>query len=159
MGHRLTKDCLSADPGKIKAITEVPRPDSKKAIERFLGYLQYLSRFLPQLAEVAAPLRLLTEQSTVFLWQTQQETVFQSLKEMIRKAPVLKFYDVNDEATIQCNASEKGLRATVLQQGQPVAFVSLSLKKAKQNYAQIEKECLDTYIVFACEKFNQYIHG
>ena len=76
---------------------------------------------------------------------------------MITKAPVLKFYDVHDEATIQCDASEKGLGATLLQQGQPVAFVSHSLTKAEQNYAQIEKECLA--IVFACERFNQYIHS
>jgi len=132
----------------------MPRPDSKKAVERFLECLQYLSRFLPQLAEVAAPLRVLTEQSAIFTWQTQQET---ALKAMITKAPVLKFYDVHDEATIQCDASEKGLGATLMLQGQPVAFVSRSLTKTEQHYAQIEKECLA--IVFACERFNQYIHG
>ena len=58
---------------------------------------------------------------------------------MITKAAVLKFYDVRDEATIQCDASEKGLGATLLQHGQPVCFASRSLSKAKQNYAQIEK--------------------
>ena len=61
---------------------------------------------------------------------------------MITKAPVVKFYDANEEATIECNASKKGLGATLLQNGQPVAFVSRSLTKAEQNYAQIEKECL-----------------
>ena len=157
MGHLLTKDGLCPDPAKIRAIKDMPRPDSKKAVERFLGCLQYLSRFLPQLAEVAAPLRLLTEQSAVFSWQSQQESAFQTLQTMITKAPVLKFYDVRDEATIQCDASEKGLGATLLQHGQPVCFASRSLSKAEQNYAQIEKECLA--IVFACERFNQYIHG
>ena len=88
-GHRLTKDGLSIDPTKVKAITEMSRPDSKKAIQRFLGCLQYLPRFLPQLAEVAAPLQLLTEQSAAFSWQIRQETAFQSLKAMITKAPVL----------------------------------------------------------------------
>jgi len=50
-----------------------------------------------------------------------------------------------------------GLGATLLQKGQPVAFASRSLTPSEQNYAQIEKECLT--IVFACEQFNQYIHG
>ena len=157
MGHKLTREGLRPDPAKIKAIRDMPRPDSKKAVERFLGCLQYLSRFLPQLAEEAAPLRLLTEQSAIFTWQTQQEAAFQKLKTMITTVPVLKFYDLNEAATIQCDASEKGLGATLLQQGQPVAFISRSLTKAEQNYAQIEKECLA--IVFACERFNQYIHG
>ena len=76
---------------------------------------------------------------------------------MITKAPVLKFYDMHDEATIQCNASEKGLEGILLQQGQPVVFVLQSLTKTEKHYAQIEKEYLS--IVFACERFNQYIHG
>ena len=44
-----------------------------------------------------------------------------------------------------------------MQNEQRVAFVSWSLTTVEQNYAQIEKECLA--IVFACERFNQYIHG
>ena len=68
MGHKLTIGGLYPDPAKIKAIKNMPRPDTKKAVEHFLGCLQYLSRFLPQLAEEAAPLRLLTEQSAIFTW-------------------------------------------------------------------------------------------
>ena len=155
MGHRLTKEGLNPDPTKIKAILDMPTPDSKKAVERFLGCLQYLSRFLPQLAAAAAPLRQLTERSAIFTWQTQQADAFQSLKKMITMAPVLRYYDV--KTTVQCDASEKGLGATLLQKGQPVTFASRALNKSEQNYAQIEKECLA--IVFACERFNQYIHG
>ena len=157
MGHRLSKHGLSPDPAKVRAIVDMPTPDSKKGVERFLGCLQYLSRFLPQLSDVATPLRQLTEQSAIFTWQTQQDNAFKSLKQMITEAPVLKFCNVKEEATIQCDASEKGLGAVLLQSGQPVAFVSRSLNKAEQNYAQIEKECLA--IVFSCECFNQYIHG
>ena len=81
-------------------------------------------------------------------WQVFKE-VFQSLKTMITNVPVLKFYDLNEEATIQCDTSEKSLGATLLQKS--------SLTKAEQTYAQIEKECLS--IVLACEHFNQYIYG
>jgi len=93
MGHRLTKHGLSPDSAKVKAISEMPRLDSKKAVERFIGCLQYLSRFLPQLAEVSAPLRVLTEQSAIFSRQRKQEEAFQSLKAMITKEPVFRFYD------------------------------------------------------------------
>ena len=59
--------------------------------------------------------------------------------------------------TVQCDASQSGLGATLLQGGQPITFASRSLTHAEQNYAQIEKECLA--ILFACCRFDQYLHG
>ena len=70
--------------------------------------------------------------------------------------PVLKYYNVHEEVTIQCDASEVGLGATLLQNGQPIAYASRALSKTEQCYAQIEKECLA--IVFACERFDHYIY-
>jgi len=157
MGRCLTKEGLIPDPSKVKAILDMLTPDNKKAVECFLGCLQYLSHSLPQFTEVATPLQQLTKKSAIFTWETQQDKAFRMLKKMITMAPVLKCYNVKEETTIQSDASEKGLGATLLQQGQPVALASRALNKLEQNYAQIEKECLA--IVFACECFNQYIHG
>ena len=93
----------------------------------------------------------------MFTWDSSQEEAFQAIKSMISSAPLLKYYDVASETTIQCDASESGLGATLLQEGQPVAFASRSLSTVERQYAQIEKECLA--IVFACSRFNQYLHG
>ena len=71
------------------------------------------STFLTPTCKVATPLCQLTEHSAIFTWQSQQEEAFPSLKKMITMSPVLKFYDVTEEVTIQCDASEKGLGATL----------------------------------------------
>lgn len=89
--------------------------------------------------------------------QSQQQADFEKIKDSGTKHPVLKYYDVREEVTIQCGASEVWLGATIKQHGQPVAFASRALWPAEQRYAQIRKECLA--FVFARERFNQYIFG
>ena len=76
---------------------------------------------------------------------------------MATTSPLLKYYNPEDELTIQCDASEKGHGAAVLQKGQPVAFASLALTDTKSRYAQIEKELLA--VVFALNKLEQYVYG
>ena len=44
-----------------------------------------------------------------------------------------------------------------LMNGRPVASASRSLTKSEKNYVALELECLA--IVFACQKFDQYIYG
>ena len=59
--------------------------------------------------------------------------------------------------TLQCDASQTGLGAALLQNGQPVAYASRALTSTEIQYAQIEKELLA--IVFACDHFEVYIYG
>ena len=72
-------------------------------------------------------------------------------------SPILRYYNLREKVTIQCDASQHGLGAVLLQGGQPVAYGSRALTPTGENYAQIEKELLA--IVFACEKFDAYIYG
>lgn len=71
---------------------------------------------------------------------------------------MLKFYDPNQNVTIQVDASKSSVGAALLQNGQPVAYASKALTATQEKYAEIEKEA--TAIRFACEKFHQYtIYG
>ncbi|CAB4030234.1 Hypothetical predicted protein [Paramuricea clavata] len=71
--------------------------------------------------------------------------------------PLLKFYEPEKELVIQCDASEGGLGAALLQDDRPIAYASRALNSTERNYAQIEKELLA--IVFAAERFHQYTFG
>eukprot|EP00731_Ephydatia_muelleri_P019266 Em0012g91a len=59
--------------------------------------------------------------------------------------------------TVRCDASNIGLGAVLLQENQPIAYASHALTDTEKRYAQIEKELLA--IVYALEKFNQYVYG
>ena len=156
VGQLFTSEGLKPDPMKVEGIASMPRLDDKRADQLLPRCANYLSRFMPQLSKVSEPLRKLTEKDVMFTWDSSQEEAFQAIKSMISSAFLLKYYDVASETAIQYDTSESGLGATLLQDGQPVAFASRSLSSGERQYAQIEKECLA--IVFAFSRFNQCLH-
>ena len=109
------------------------------------------------MSDITTPLRVLLKNGVPFLWQHEQDKSMEKIKAALTDDPVLTFYDVNKDVTIQTDASQNGLGSCLLQNGQVIAYASRSLTDAEKNYAQIEKELLA--VLFACEKFNQYIYG
>ena len=155
MGHIFSKEGLKIDPDKVKAILEMPRPEDVEGVQRLNGFVNYLAKFLPRLADQMEPIRRLTRQHTEFEWAEEQEKALQAVKRLVTTAPVLSYYDPKAELELQCDASKKGLGAALLQRGKPIAYASRTLTETEQRYAQIEKEMLT--IVFSLEKFNQSI--
>ena len=76
---------------------------------------------------------------------------------LVTSQPVLSYYDSARELTLQSDASETGLGATLMQEGHPIAFASRALTDVETRYAQIEKELLS--VVFGLERFHQYTYG
>ena len=135
----------------------MPPPEDVAAIQRLLGLAQYLSKFLPHLSDITKPLRELTQKDTEWVWDQTQQRALEVLKKAVSSTPVLRYYNLQEEVTLQCDASQSGLGAALLQNGQPVAYASRALTPTETRYAQIEKELLA--IVFACNHFESYIYG
>lgn len=157
VGHLITDRGLAPDPDKVRAVREMKRPENKEDVKRFLGFVQYLSKFIDQLSDVDEPLRQLTKKDVAFHWGQKQEESFQKLKHVCTEAPVLAFYDGNKELTIQCDASSFAVGGVLLQDGQPIAYTSRAMTTTESRYAQIEKEMLA--ILHSCKKFHHYILG
>ena len=73
------------------------------------------------------------------------------------QAPLLKYYSPTEGLTDQCDASDRGLWAALMQNRKPIAFASPALMEPETRYAEIEKEMLA--VVFVLQKFDQYIYG
>lgn len=157
LGHIFTQDGVQVDPRKVSAIQNMPTPQNRKDLLRFLGMVTYLNKFIPDMSAKTAPLRQLLEKDAEWQWTANHDKAFESLKESLMSSPTLRFFDVKKGATIECDASKDGLGAVLLQDGQPVAYASRSMSSAEQRYAQIEKETLA--IVFSLERFHQYVYG
>ena len=123
--------------------------------------LPTVSKFIPSYSEITAPLRVLLEKGTAWSFDEPQETAIKELKKRITSNNVLKFYDQSMPIRVSCDASTIGLGAVLEQkdndQWHPIAYSSRSLTSSEKNYSQIERELLS--IVFACNKYHQYIYG
>ena len=157
LGTIVTPDGIKPDPGKIEAIMGMPTPTGKASIRRLLGIINFLAAHIPNMSTITAPVRDLLKSDVVFQWNPEQAHALQRIKDILSTAPMLSYFDPSIRSVIQADASQYGLGACLLQKGKPVAYASRSLLPAEHNYAQIEKELLA--IVFACQKFHQYIYG
>lgn len=157
LGHIFTPNGYEANPEKIEAIFRLNRPTNIKELQRLLGMVTYLNKFIPHLSNITEPLRILLKKETAWFWDTQQEEAFTTIKNVLTNTPVLGYYNVNSDVKLSVDASSKALGACLLQNGRPIAYATRALSKVEQNYPQIEKEA--TAIRFACKKFHEYVYG
>lgn len=157
IGHTLRADGVRPDQEKIRAIKEMPAPTDKKRIQRLLGTINYLAKFVPNMSAVTEPIRKLLKEENEFIWAHEQQQAFEKLKDIITRNPVLSFYNVSKPVTVSCDASQCGLGAMLIQDNKPVAYASRSLTDAESRYANIERELLG--VLFGLERFNDYTYG
>ena len=125
-------DGAHPDPKKVDAVHQMPSPDTPSQLQQFLGMVTYLSPFIPSLSTHTAPLWELLKKDSEFKWNTSYQETFDGIKELICKDMILCYFDIGKPVTIQVNASGKGLRAALLQEGCRVAFAFKALTPTEQ---------------------------
>ena len=160
LGHFLEKDGISADPEKTSAMMD--RPNNVSELQRFMGMLNQLGKFSPNLTSIMQSLRQLLSTKCTWIWGPAQEESFKTAKVELTKPPsFLCMYDPGAETKLSSDPSSYGLGEVLLQLQRdgwkPVVYASRSLTETERCYAQIEQEALA--ITWACEKFSEYILG
>ena len=158
-GAEYSADGMHPCPKKIQGITEMTPPTDKQQLASFIGMVTYMGNFVPHLSHHTEPLRAMLKQEAVFAWDEMANASFQKIKDLIAKSVTkpLRYYDRRKPVTVQADASQRGLGACLLQDGQPIAYASKSLTDTETRYANIERELLA--IVFTCQRFNTYVLG
>lgn len=157
LGHMLTDSGIKPDPAKVRAITDMKPPADRADLLRFLGMTKYLSKFIPDLSETAAPLNMLLKKDVNWQWSHTEEEAFSTLKKKIANTTILKYFEAQKPVTVTCDASKSGLGAACLQDDKVISFASRAMTETETRYSQIEKEMLA--VVFACSRFRDYILG
>lgn len=157
LGHIFTPNGCEPDDEKVAAIEQLKVPTNVKELQRFMGMVNYVGKFMKNLSDVTEPLRGLIHKNVEWYWREEQQKSFETIKRMIKTAPVLKFYDVNKPVKLSVDASSFAMGCCLMQDNQPVAYATKALTKGQQILPQIVKEAMA--IRFGCKKFHEYIYG
>ncbi|GAA5825846.1 hypothetical protein JCM11251_000024 [Rhodosporidiobolus azoricus] len=152
LGHVISREGIEADPSKIETIKNWAKPSTVTQVRGFLGIVQYLRKFIPQLAEHTAVLTPLTRKGLTrvdHLWTTKEDGAFEAIKRSVTSLPVLKPVDQASGVPIwlMTDASKVGIGAVLLQgedwkTAHPCGFWSWQYIAAKKNYPTHEQELL-----------------
>ena len=163
LGFIITKGGLEMDPEKVKAVVEWATPQSRKELQRFLGFANFYRRFICNYSAITVPLTSLTSSAVRFLWNEAAERAFQHLKSRFTSAPILMTPDPFQQFIVEVDASEIGVGAVLSQrspkdgQVHPCAFFSHRLSPSEQNYDVGDRELLA--VKMALQEWRHWLEG
>ena len=102
----MTKEGISIDPKKIRAIEEWPVPKDITNIQSFMGITGYYQRFIEGFSRIANPKTSLQKKGKKFEWSQKCEDSFKKLKTLLTTTPILRIPRPNKDfivCTDACN--------------------------------------------------------
>ena len=164
LGHLVNARGVLPLADRVTAIAQVPPPQSKVALQRFLGMVNYYRRFLPHLAQVLAPLHAAVGaagRAKSIQWSADCQSAFQATKSALAKATLLHHPDPAAQTALTVDASDVAVGAELSQlRGavwEPIAFFSRKLSPPEVKYSAFDRELLGMYL--ATKHFRHYLEG
>ncbi|XP_028418333.1 uncharacterized protein K02A2.6-like [Dendronephthya gigantea] len=163
-GYTFSGDGVLPDPKKVEAIRNVEAPKSAKEVRSFLGLVNYCGRFIPNLANLAKPLRELTKKDVKWHWTEECQKSLSEIQQALSSNTKLAYFQPSLETELLVDASPTGIGAILTQRDcsknadpRVICYSSRALSEVEQRYSQIEREALA--IMWGCEKYHLYLYG
>jgi hypothetical protein len=150
LGHIIDDHGIHAVKDKIDRIRSWRTPRNYNDVQKFVGLVNYLSHFLPDVSMYTAPLLAITQNGTPFHWHAVHQRCFDIIKDICAATPVLQPIrpkENKEPIWLICDASKTGVGAVYgqgpnWQECRPAGFLSKKFTSAQQNYAVFELETL-----------------
>ena len=164
LGHVIDDNGIHPDTDKLRRIRDWRTPRNYNDVQRFVGLINYVASFLPDISAYVAPMQSMVKNGTPFFWRPLHDRCFEMIKRVCYKTPILKPVDYKSGLPIWviCDASKTGVGA-MYGQGpswdlcRPAGFMSKKFSNAQQHYAVHELETLA--ILEALQKWEDKLVG
>lgn len=161
VGFMISGTGVKLTESRIEAIKNLRAPSDIKELRSFLGKINFVGKFVPNMMDIAHPLWQLLKE-TLFVWKKVHQACFEKLKNEVVKSRKNMHFDEHKKTFLITDASPKAVGAMLFQRDNAgnvsiVGFSSHLLSQAQQNYPHYQKEILG--IVTAVEHFRRYLRG
>jgi hypothetical protein len=151
---------IEIDPKRIEKIKRVQAPKCKD-LQKFLGKVNYLRRFIANLSEKIIPFTpiLKLKDESGFTWGRNKQAAFDKIKKYLSTPPILRAPRRGASFRLYIVAEEKAIGVVLTQEDKGreyvIAYLGRRLLDPETRYAHIEKLCLSLH--FACAKMRHYL--
>ena len=150
---------IEANPDKIKVVLDMPSPLGIKEVQRLMGRIFALSRFVSRASDKCQPFFQVLKKA--FQWDTKCEEAFSSLKTYLSSPPILVSPVEGELLTLYLAVSDFWTSAVLVRDKErvqnPVYYCSRALRGAEERYPRMEKLILA--LVTAARKLRPYFQA
>ena len=114
LGFIVSQRGIKVNPEKIKSILNINRPTCLKGIQRLIGCVAAVSRFISRLGEKALPLYKLLKKADKFTWTDEADAALKQLKEILSSAPILAAPEPGEPMLIYMAATNRVISIIVV---------------------------------------------
>ena len=160
LGHHISGDGIKVSKSKVEVISKLSILSCPKDVRSFLGFIGYYRRFIENFTKIASQLFKLLTKYYEFRWNPECQLAFETLKEKISQAPILRGPNWKIPFHISTDALNTTLGAVLGKKyliPYAIYYKSKNLTPAELNYNVTEKEFL--VVVHAIKNFRHYITG
>jgi hypothetical protein len=167
LGYIVSQRGIEANPKNVAALKRMGPVRDLKGVQKVLGCLASLSRFISRLGEKGLPLYRLLKKHERFSWTVEAQEALDKLKASLASAPVLTPPRDDEPLYLYVAATTQVVSAVIVvertEEGhtlpvqQPVYYISDVLSETKARYPQVQK--LLYAVVLAWRKLRHYFEA
>ncbi|WZY69704.1 hypothetical protein YC2023_001944 [Brassica napus] len=161
LGYIVTQRGIEANPKQISAVLDHPSPRNCREVQRLIGRIAALNRFISRSTDKCLPFYDLLRGNKKFIWDDKCEEAFNQLKHYLTTPPNLAKPDIGDVLSLYIAVSSAAVSSVLIKEDRgeqrSVFYMSRRMTGPETRYPTLEKMALT--VVESARKLRPYFQS